>query len=221
VANTDNPLATGLQHPGGECFAIDDQEAIDVLKFSGGIRPNAEAFLQDFLVAGLFSATDVTDDALFNEATVEPKIFDRSGQGQQFNQGQWDGFFSLDENIDLLQAFQVANAIDQLAYVVAYVLNTTSNSLETVVTVLSENDVELIVGTSANTGRNGLGTSVTQTLPAFQDTKEVTRIMLKVFQQDDEATFGFTMQFTDRDNNLLTDATKELVFVLAKNAGGI
>lgn len=221
VANKDNPLATGLQHPGGECFAVDDQEAIDIIKFAGGIRPNAEAFLQDFLVAGLFSATDVTDDALFNEATVEPKIFDRSGQGQQFNQGQWDGFFSLDENIDLLEAFQVANAIDQLAYIVAYVINTTSNELETVVTVASENDVELFVDTASNIGRDGQGVSLSVRLPSFKDSKQVTRIMLKVFQQADEDTFGFTMKFTDRDNNLLTDATKELVFVLSKNAGGI
>lgn len=221
VANVNNPLATGLQHPGGECFAVDDQEAIDVLKFSGGIRPNAQAFLQDFLIAGLFAGTDVTDDALFNEDTVTPKIFDRSGQGQQFNQGQWDGFFSLDENIDFLQAFAVDDATDQIAYAVAYVINTTTDELETVVTVDSENDVQLFVGDASALGRDGQGVSLTVVLPSFANTKEVTRIMLKAIQQVDDATFAFTMQFTDEDNNLLTDATKELVFTLSSVAGGI
>jgi hypothetical protein len=222
VANQDNPLATGLNHPGGKCFEVDDVEAIDILKFAGGLRPNAEAFAQDFLVAGLFAATDVTDDALFNEETVEPKIFDRSGQGQQFNQGLWDGFFSPVAQVNLLDAFQVADAAGTLAYAVLNVVNTTSNELDVVVNVLSENDVELFVGDDAgDIGRDGDGVSSTVRLPSFNDTKEVTRVMLKVFQQADEATFGFTMQFTDDENNLLTDATKELVFVLAKNAGGI
>lgn len=221
IANQDNPLATGLNHPGGVCFDVDDQEAIDVLKFAGGIRPNGQGFLQDFLVAGLFNATQVSDEVLFNEDTVEPKIFDRSGQGQQFNQGLWDGFFSLDENIDLLQAFQVQDAANQLAHAVAYVINTTSNELETVINVQSENDVELFVGTASAIGLDGAGATLTVRLPSFQDTKEVTRILLKVFQNEGDATFAFTMQFSDEDGNLLTDATKELVFVLAKNAGGI
>lgn len=222
VANQNNPLATGLNHPGGKCFEVDDQEAIDILKFSGGLRPNGQGFAQDFLVAGLFSATDVTNDALFNERNVNPKIFDRSGQGQQFNQGLWDGFFSPVAEVNLLDAFQVASAVNSLAYAVLNVVNTTTNELDVIITVESENDVELIVGDDpGDIGLDGNGVASTVRLPAFKDTKEVTRVMLKVFQDEDDATFGFTMLFTDDNNNVLTDATKELVFVLAKNAGGI
>jgi hypothetical protein len=224
IANVNNPLATGDPHPGGQCFAVNDQEAIDILKFAGGIRPNAQAFLQDFLVAGLFPATDVTDTPIFNEDTLEPKIFDRSGAGQQFNQGLWDGFFSANQVIDFLQAFVILNAADaddQIAYALAYVINTTTRDLETVVTVSSENDVELYVGTASALGRDGQGVSLTVVLPSFAVSKEVTRVMLKAFKQVDDVTFAFDMQFTDRNGNLLTDATKELVFVLAKGAGGI
>jgi hypothetical protein len=222
VADANDPSATGLHHPGGACFALDEPEAIDMLEFTSGLRPNAQAFLQDFLVAGLFGATDVTDEAVFMENSLEPTIFDRSGQGEQFNQGRWDGFFSPGENVDLLQAFQVDDATGALAYAVAYAVNTTASELDIVVTVDSENDVELFVGAIGAVGRNGQGVSVSAApLPPFADTKEVTRIMLKVFQQAGEASFAFDMQFTDDNGNLLTDATRELVFVLSPRSGGI
>lgn len=225
IANQDNPLATGFDHPGGECFAVNDPEALDILKFSGGIRPNAQGFLQDFLVAGLFPATAVTDDAPFDEESIKPKIFERSGQSGQFNQGQWDLFAAVDENIDLLQAFVVADAEEQFAVAVAYVINTTTRELDTVITVESDNDIVLRVGTAPDDqqaiGVNGVGASITTRLPAFGTTKTTTRIMVKAFQKVGDVGLDFTMQFADDNGNILTDATKELVFTLSGDLGGI
>lgn len=221
VADTSNPSATGLEHPGGACFALDDPQAADLFKFTGGLRPSSQGFLQDFLVAGLFAATDVTDQALSMEQTVEPAIFDASGQDEQYHQGLWDGYFSPGEIIDLRQAFQVEDAPDRLAYAVAYAANTTASALDIVVSVDSANDVALFVGEDSGVGRDGQGVSVSASLPPFADGKDVTRIMLKVFQQPGETTFGFDMQLTDDNGNLLTDATRELVFVLSPRSDGI
>lgn len=226
IANQDNPLATGFDHPGGECFAVNDQEAIDILKFSGGIRPNGAGFLQDFLVAGLFPATDVTDDAPFDEDSLKPKIFERSGQSGQFNQGQWDLFSAADENIDFLQAFVVADAEEQFAIAVAYVINTTTRELDTVITVQSDNDIVLRVGAEPDLvqeaiGRDGVGATITARLPAFGTTKTTTRLMVKAFQKVGDVGLDFTMQFADDNGNILTDATKELVFTLSGDLGGI
>jgi hypothetical protein len=226
IANQNNPLATGFDHPGGECFAVNDPEALDILKFSGGIRPNAQGFLQDFLVAGLFPATDVTDDAPFDEDALKPKIFERSGQSGQFNQGQWDLFSSVNENIDFLQAFVVADAEETFAIAIAYVINTTTRELDTVITVQSENDIVLRVGADPDVvqeaiGRDGVGATITTRLPAFGTTKTTTRIMVKAFQKVGDVGLDFTMQFADDNGNILTDATKELVFTLSPDNGGI
>ncbi|WP_428261995.1 hypothetical protein [Haliangium sp.] len=224
IANVNNDLATGLPHPGGEDFAVNDQEAIDILQWAGGLRPNGQGLLQNFLVAGDFPATDVTDEEIPGEATIQPRIFERSGQPLQFNQGEWDGFFSAVELIDLNdpeQGFLQDQAFDRLVYAVAYVVNTTSRDLRTVVTVTSPNDVELFVGDSNTIGRDGAGAALTVNLPSYRDSKEVTRILLKVFQKAADEQFEFTMQFADDNGNLLTDVTKELVFTLSNVDLGI
>lgn len=226
IANQNNPLATGFDHPGGECFDVDDQEALDILKFSGGIRPNAQGFLQDVLIAGLFPATDVTDDAPFDEDAITPKIFDRSGQSSQFNQGQWDLFSSANEVIDCLQAFVVNDAEEQFCIAVAYVINTTTRDLDTVMTVQSDNDIVLRVGAEPDVvqeaiGRDGVGANITTRLPAFGQAKKTTRIMIKAFQKVGDVGLNFTLNFADDNGNILTDATKELVFTLSPENGGI
>jgi hypothetical protein len=226
IANQNNPLATGFDHAAGECFAVNDPEARVILKFAGGIRPNAQGFLQDFLVAGLFAATDVTDEAPFEEDAIKPEIFDPSGQSSQFNQGQWDLFSAAGENIDFLQAFGVADAEETFAVAVAYVINTTPRDLDTVMTVQSENDVILRVGAEpdlvlAEIGRDGVGATITTRLLPFGQTKKSTRIMVKAFQKVGDVGLAFRMQFADDNGNLLTNATKELVFTLSPDNGGI
>jgi hypothetical protein len=219
-----NALATGEEHPGGVCFDINSQQALDIQKFAGGLRPNVDGFLQDFLVAGVFPAANVTDEvAPFDERTIEPKIFDRSGQSVEFNSGEWDGLFSANAEVDLLEAFPAAAAnINQVAYALVYVMNTASNDEDVVVTVESENDVQLFIGDSPGTiGRDGDGVSDTVTLPNYLESKQLTRIMLKVFQKEGNATFAFTMNFTDENGVPLNDEGKELVFVLSNVTGGI
>ncbi len=168
----------------------------------------------------------MTDDAPFDEDSLKPKIFERSGQSGQFNQGQWDLFAAADENIDFLQAFVVADAEEQFALAVAYVINTTTRELDTVITVQSDNDIVLRVGAEPDLvqeaiGRDGVGATITARLPAFGTSKTTTRIMVKAFQKVGDVGLDFTMQFADDNGNILTDATKELVFTLSGDLGGI
>jgi hypothetical protein len=226
VANPDNAAATNQQHPGGECFAVADQEALDVLEFAGGLRPDGQGFLHHFLVAGLFPAIDVTDEPVENENLTTPRIFDRSGQSGQFNQGLWDLHSSAGENVDFLQAFSVADAEAQLAFAVAYVLNTTPNDLDIVITVRSENDVMLLAGTALDSfattvGRDGADATLSVSLSPFESSQKLTRLMVKAYQQADEPGLGFSIQFTDDNGNLLTNATGELVFALGGEGGGL
>lgn len=226
VANAGNPAATGVDHPGGQCFAVSEPEALDLLTFAGGLRPDAQGFLHHFLIAGLLPATDVTDEPIPSENLIRPRIFDRSGQPLQFNQGQWDMYSSAGESFDFLQAFSVADGEGKLAFAVAYVANTTARDLGVVFTVESENDVMLLVGTgedslSTAVGRDGTGVSLTATLPAFQSDRKLTRLMVKAHQKVGDAGLGFSLRFTDEDGNLLTDATRELVFALGSEGGGL
>jgi hypothetical protein len=226
VANRTNAAATGLDHPGGQCFGIDEPEAIDLLQFAGGLRPDGQGFLHHFLVAGLFPATDVTDAAPFDEDAIRPRIFERSGQSGLFNQGLWDVHSSGSENIDFLDAFQVDDAEELFAFGVAYVINTTVRDLDVVISVESVNDVVLRVGNEPDlvrevVGRDGAGATVTTRLPAFASSRQLTRIMVKVFQKIGDVGLGFTIQFSDDNGNLLTDATRELVFTLGGEGGGL
>jgi hypothetical protein len=226
VANSNNAAATNQQHPGGQCFDVADQEALDIIEFAGGLRPDGQGFLHHFLVAGLLPATDVTDEPPFDEDSITPRIFERSGQSQQYNQGLWDMYSSASENIDLLQAFSVADAAGQLVLAVAYVINNTSNDLDTVITVESENDVMLLAGTAPDQvaqiiGRDGAGATLAVSLPAFESSRKLTRLVVKAYQKAGDPSFGFTIQFTDDNGNLLTNATRELVFTLGGEGGGL
>lgn len=225
IADIDNNvLATGDEHPGGECFAIDSQFSLDIQKFAAGLRPDGAGNLRDFLVAGVFPANDVTDEAApFDQETIEPTIFELSGQSGQFNEGQWDGLFSANEVVNLFEAFPGAQGgVNQLAYAVAYMINATGNPIDVVVTAASlENDLELFVGEQSSIGADGNNATVRVTLDPFDEVKKPTRILLKVFQGEGDVNFDFTMNFEDDDGNVLTDATQELVFVLSGKNGGL
>lgn len=227
VANRSNAAATGLDHPGGQCFGIDAPEAIDLLEFVGGLRPDSQGFLRHFLVAGLFPATDVTDEVVAGgDEAVTPRIFERSGQPLQYNQGQWDLHSSASESIDFLQAFSVVDGEEHTALAAAYVLNTTTRDLRVVISVQSENDVMVFAGAAPGSidqaiGRDGAGVSLTTSVPAFASSRELKRLLVKAHQRPGDATFGFTIQFSDDNGNLLTSATRELVFALGGEGGGL
>ena len=222
IANLENPLATGLPHPGGRAFGPDAPEAALILEWAGGLRPDDAGYVRHWLVAGDFGASDVTDPKIVDESTMSPRLFELSGQSQTFNAGQWDGFFSDQSFIALDQpgqGFFRAVPFDRIVYAVTYVINTSPNDLPTVMRVSSPNDVEIYAGAEHNLGRDGSGTSVTVTLPAYASSRQLTRILVKVFQTSDDATFGFDLQLTDTAGNMITGATRELVFKLGPEGG--
>ncbi len=223
IANDDNDLATGVDHTGGEDFAIDDVEALDILKWAGGIFPNQDGFLQDVLVAGIFNADEIDDDPLANPETQAPRIFLRSGQPSQFNDGEWDGFFSDEAFIDFNEAFLngVNGDGDSTAYASFYITNADSRELEVNIEVESPNEVELFVG-EGNPGDVGNG-AVARTiiLPSYEDSQEPVRILVKVFQAAGDAEFGFSINFQDENNNPLNNINKQLVVTLSNINAGI
>lgn len=222
IANLENPLGTGLPHPGGRAFAPEDPEAALILEWAGGLRPDDDGYVRHWLVAGDFGAGDVTDPKILDESTITPRIFEPSGQSVSFHLGQWDGFFSDQRFIALdqpIQGFFRPVPFDRIVYAVSYVINASSRELRTVMRVSSPNDVEMYAGPEHNLGRDGSGTSVTVTLPPYATSRQVTRIMVKVFQTSDDPTFGFELQLTDDNGNLLTGAGRELVFKLGPEGG--
>lgn len=222
IANLDNPLATGLPHPGGRAFAPDDPEALLILEWAGGLRTDDEGYLRHWLVAGDFPATNVTDQHLADEDTITPRIFELSGGPLRFRGGTWDGFFAEQRFIDLddpMQGFARSTIFDRTVYAVAYVINTSPRELRTIFQAASPNDVELVIGTERNLGRDGAGTSLTVTLPPYATSREVTRIMVKVFQTTDDPVFGFEMRLLDESGNVITGSMRDLVFKLGPEGG--
>lgn len=222
IANLDNPLGTGLPHPGGRDFAPEDPEALSILEWAGGLRPDDEGYVRHWLVAGDFGASDVTDEKILDEATIMPRIFQLSGQPMGFHAGEWDGFFSDQRFIALDQpgqGFFRAEPFDRIVYAVTYVINASSRELRVVMRVSSPNDVEIYAGPAHNIGRDGAGTSVTVTLPPYATSRQVTRILVKVFQASADPVFGFELLLTDDSGNVLSGANRELVFKLGPEGG--
>jgi hypothetical protein len=218
IANVDNPLGTGLDHP-VVAFDIVDEEAALILEWAGGLRATADGFLRHWLVAGDYPATNVADEALADEAEITPEIFDDARVGGRFNNGLWDGFFSAADFIDLNdpnQGFFVQDGQNRVVYAVAYVTNTTTRDIRGVFEVSSPNDVEIQVGNSPGIiGRAGAGAVDSATLPPYaaNDTDRYTRILIKVFQRPGDAQFGFELRISDDDGNLLQQ--NELLFKLS------
>lgn len=219
VANRDNPLATGLQHLGGKAFEVDDPEAEAILEWAGGLRTTDQGFQRNWLVAGDFPATEVTREAIVGEDVLQPKIFDDAGAPLAFNRGEWNGFFSAEDFIDLGdpdQGFLVENGQNRIVYAVAYVINSRSTDTDALITVTSPNDVEVFAGASRSLGLGGQVATVLTRLPSYASSRELTRIMVKVFQRPGDAQFGFDLRITDEDGNVLAD---ELIIKLAPEGG--
>jgi hypothetical protein len=220
IANLDNPFATGLPHPGGEAFALDSRQAIDILTWARGLRPDADGFQKYWLVAGDFSGTQITDPTAIDELGVKPAIFDPSG-ASFFNDGKWDGLFSEDGNVDLDAAFPRAQTAGRIAYAVAYVLNASANDIQAQLVISSPNAVKLYVDTQpvlqADDASNGVtGLAV---FPAYAARRSTARVLLKVLQRPDDPEFGFSMRLLDQFGNVLSDATGEIVIKLGPDGG--
>ena len=221
IANVaDHPLATGLNHPGGADFAVDSVEATNILRWAGGLRPDAQGFITDWLVAGDFAVSRITDQTPVDEVNGAPSIFDPSG-APQFNAGEWDGLFSAAEEVDLNAAFPRDATSGRVAYAVAYVVNTTGLDLTAQMTVTSENALRIYVGDAlvAQTEDARAGVGAIALLPAYTTAKKPTRLLFKVFQRADDPEFSFSVQLRDDLGNLLTDASQELVILLGPQGG--
>jgi hypothetical protein len=220
IANLANPFATGLPHPGGLDFSPDSTQARDMLRWSGGLRPDGEGRQTNWLVAGDYPITLINDITAIDEVRVKPAIFDKSG-APQFNNGEWDGLFSDNGNVDLAAAFPRALQNGRAAYAVAYIINTTSFDIQADLTLVSPNAVKLYVGAQPILQANDARAGVTglATLPAFGTSRTATRILVKVFQRAQDQRFEFQMFLRDQFGNPLTDVTRELVIKLSPDGG--
>jgi hypothetical protein len=216
----DHPLATGLPHPGGADFAVDSAQARDVLRWAGGLRPDAQGYVTDWLVAGDYAASLITDPTPIDEAGSTPAIFDPTG-ALQFNNGQWDAVFSDEATVDLNGPFPRAATNGRVAYAVAYLVNTTGLDITAHVTVTSPNAIRLYVGNAlvAQADDAGAGVAAIAALPAYAKARTSTRILIKVLQRAADQEFAFALRLRDEFGNPLTDTTGELVLQLGPGGG--
>lgn len=214
-----HPFATGFAHPGGADFAVDSDEAKAILEWAAGLRPDANGFQRNWLVAGDFPATRVADTTLVNENTVTPKIFD--GAGGSFDNGQWDGLFSDSRSVDLNSAFPRPATSGRVAYAVSYALNTTPRQVDALLFVATQNPIRIYVnGLIAGQNDQPGGASASFSLPPAGPGQKPARIMIKLLQQSTDPSFAFTAQLTDANvGTQLTDTTGELVFTLGPGGG--
>jgi hypothetical protein len=220
IANRDaHPFATGLPHPGGKDFAVDSAEARAILQWARGLRPDASGFQRNWLVAGDFPASLISDPTLVDEAAVIPAIFDRAGGS--FNRGEWDGLFAESRDIDLNTAFPRTATSGRVAYAVSYAINTVPRQIRAQLVVGTNNPVRVFVNGAlvAQNDQSG-GTTAFMTLPAAGTAgAKPTRIMIKILQRATDQRLLFTAQLRDELGALLTDASRELVFTLGPNGG--
>jgi hypothetical protein len=212
-----NPLATGLDHPGGDDFADDSAEGLAILQFSAGLRPDGNGQNLNWLVNGDFVGADIQDDPIpFN---VKPKIFDETGAS--FNSGEWDLFASDDEVIDLNLVFQRAVNPGRVAYATVYVVNTDDRDIDAQIVIADTvNPIRAYVdGRQAAVNDQGGGVTIPALLKASNKKMGPTQITLKIEQRQNDATFQFSAQFFDEDGNELTDDSGELVFTTGPNGG--
>jgi hypothetical protein len=223
IADVDNnAFATGTVHPGGADFAVDSQFALDILKFAGGLRPDGQGFQLNWLITGAFQGVaNVDDEALFNEETILPKIFDQSGGDEQA--GQWVGFFSNDQRIDVGNFLTGDAGNGRTAYAVAYIFNATTIQQRVEVELSPENDALLYVGgsqTQINAGNTGSLTVIVPPTRGGATDPLQSRIMIKLFQAADQADMAFQLRLLRADNNQpFTDVGEELFFKLDQVGG--
>jgi hypothetical protein len=214
------PYATGLAHPGGIDITVGSATAQQILTWAGGLRPDGNGNVLNWLVAGTYDIAQVTQTTAAGvESTLAPTIFDNANT--QLNGGIWDLFASPQANVDLTQPFGVAN-VARAAYAYANVINTTGSSIQASVTVSSPNAVEVWVGTSIGLAEQaGPNTAnAVGTFPSFTATKQTTRILVKVFQRAADNQFAFSLNLTNLTTNApLTNTTGELVFRLDSTGG--
>jgi hypothetical protein len=201
IANLEHATATGLPHSGGEAFAPDSATARDVLTWARGLRPDANGFQRNWLVAGDYAITRISDATPVAEATVTPTLFDPSG-GRLFG-GTWEGLFEERSQVDLAAAFPGQAGTGRAIYAVAYLLNGTSRSINAQLTLDSPNATKVYVDGVAVVQTDGGQASFLATLPSFRNDKRVVRLLIKVLQRPTDPGFNFSLLLRDDLGNVL------------------
>lgn len=219
IANVaDHPSATGLPHPGGADFEVDSAEAIAILTWAAGLRPDAEGLQRNWLVAGDFPAVQISDLTVVNEVAVQPRIFDPSGGA--FNAGQWDGFFSEEGRVDLDQVFGRAQEVNRVAYAVSYLTNTSPVPIRVQIQIDTVNAARVYVGdTLVAQDDDGGGVSAIANLPAYGSGGGAVRVLVKLLQRTGDGELAFTARLRDELGTPLTDSSGELVITLGPDGG--
>jgi hypothetical protein len=159
----------------------------------------------------------ITDLTPVPETTVAPSIFDKS-QGR-LNGGEWDGLFSDEVEVDLGVALPGAVGNGRAAYAVAYLLNTTGQSIEVQATLDTPNATRVYVnGVSVAQGAGGQST-FQATVPPFRVAKAMTRVVLKVLERPGDDGFRFSVRLADVLGNPLTDVGGEIIIKLDPQGG--
>jgi hypothetical protein len=213
-----HPLASGNPHPGGHAWSTSSEAAQAVLTWAAGLRPDAQGYQRNWLVAGDFIANRLSDPTPVDETTVTPRIFDPGGGS--FNVGQWDGLFSSDSTVDLDVPFsRPSNAVGRLAYATSYVVNTYPRPQTVQLIVTTSNPVRVYVNGQlwAQNDQSG-GTTASFTLAASGADRSA-RILIKVMQRSTDRAFAFRAQLTDDHATVLTDSNSGLVFMLGPDGG--
>ena len=220
IANRDaHAFATGVDHPGGLDFPVGSDESNLILQWAGGLRPDGQGFQHNWLVLGDFPATLISDSTVIDERTITPRIFDVDGGS--FNLGAWDGLFSANASVDLNAAnvfFRAATA-GRIAYAASYVINTEGRTQDISVTVSTINPVRIYVnGQLAGQADQG-GAATAPIHLTGTGTGSTAKILVKILQRANDATFAFTAQLRDDQGTLLTDVNGGLVFTLSTGGG--
>jgi hypothetical protein len=217
IANTaDHPAATGLPHPGGADFAVDSRFARDILTWAHGLRPDADGFVRDWLIAGDFRIDLVTDPTPVAEATAAPGIFDLSG-GRAFG-GEWDGLFSESADIDIAGVMPDAGGEARAVYAVAYLINSTDRSLRVEVAVSSPNATRLYAGPLV-VGSDGGTVSALVDLPSFRVSHTQTRVLVKLLERPGDGGLRMTARLSDELGNPVRGDSGEIIVKLGPKGG--
>ena len=220
IANADNPQATGLPHPPGAIFAQDSVSAVNILRWAGGLRADNGGAVLDWLVMGSFSTQDLQDNTPVDEATIAPRFGERF-QGADARNGEWTVFTGVLGNalVNLDATLNEADA-DRTAYAVNYLVNLTNSPISARLNIASNVDMRVYIDGVLNTeiiaGANALGNGVAVVnIPPFSTTQQSSRVLLKMFQDQDggQADLSFTAILTD-ENGVPLDINNNQVVVV-------
>lgn len=201
IADPDNPVATGIPHPGGAGFAPDSRFARDVITFARGLRPDADGFQASWLIAGDYPASDLRDATLVDEVADRPRIFDESG-GRKLA-GMWDPLFSDAAEVDVGAFLRGEVGDGRIAHAVAYVFNATPSDREVVVELSSINAALLRLEDDVIELPPGATLRASMTVPSAPSGRASggSRIWIKLFEAPGDGGMRFSVRLLrpDRD----------------------